>query len=73
MPADAVRFSVGTLEKRCSVTLVRRRTDFPTHMGRVRPGRQDERTLLRGWYRVAMYFDDGYSLISLSEPFQVVK
>jgi hypothetical protein len=29
--------------------------------------------LLRGWYRVAMYFDDGHSLLAVSEPFQVVK
>ena len=29
--------------------------------------------LPRGWYRVAMYFDDGYSLLAVSEPFHVVK
>ena len=29
--------------------------------------------LPRGWYRVAMYFDDGYALLAVSEPFQVVK
>ena len=28
--------------------------------------------LLHGWYRVAMYFDDGYSLLAVSQPFEVV-
>ena len=28
--------------------------------------------LPHGWYRVAMYFDDGYSLLAVSQPFQVV-
>lgn len=25
-----------------------------------------------GWYRMAMYFDDGYALLAVSEPFRVV-
>jgi len=28
--------------------------------------------LLHGWYRIAMYFDDGYSLLAVSQPFEVV-
>jgi endonuclease/exonuclease/phosphatase family metal-dependent hydrolase len=27
----------------------------------------------RGWYRIAMYFDDGYAQLGVSAPFQVVK
>lgn len=29
--------------------------------------------LAQGWYRIALYFDDGYALMAVSEPFQVVK
>jgi hypothetical protein len=25
-----------------------------------------------GWYRMAMYLDDGYALLAVSEPFRVV-
>jgi hypothetical protein len=28
--------------------------------------------LQQGWYRVAMYLDDGYGLLAISQPFQVV-
>ena len=29
--------------------------------------------LEHGWYRIAMYFDDGYAQLAVSAPFQVVK
>lgn len=30
-------------------------------------------TLPQGWYRIAMYFDDGYALLAVSQPFRVIK
>lgn len=39
--------------------------------GTAQPGKTSW-PLLRGWYRIAMYFDDGYSLLAVSQPFQVV-